>query len=301
MTIYSVHHVTTYRYSRPVAFGDHRMMFLPREGHDQHLVSSALRISPEPLSLRFSDDALGNRAGVARFTGQATSLVFDSHIRVAHSRSHPMGLNLEDRARSMPVMFDADELSDLRPFLEPRNSDSDGALARWTASFLHSAPPTLELLTEMIYSIRRLSYVRRIEKGIQDPAETLARGAGSCRDFTELMIEALRTLGLPARFVSGYLYVPARDRQDVHGGGSTHAWLQVYLPGAGWIDIDPTNAILGNEGLIRVAIAREPTEALPLSGSFSGSPGDELGMEVTVKVVRDGCAEVEPLLAPVLE
>src|SRR5688500_15987901 len=98
MTIYSVHHVTTYRYSRPVAFGDHRMMFLPREGHDQHLVSSALRISPEPLSLRFSDDALGNRVGVARFSGQETSLVFDSHIRVAHSRSHPAGLNLEDRA-----------------------------------------------------------------------------------------------------------------------------------------------------------------------------------------------------------
>jgi transglutaminase-like putative cysteine protease len=108
------------------------------------------------------------------------------------------------------------------------------------------------------------------------------------------MIAALRLVGLPARFVSGYLYVPARDRQEVHGGGATHAWLQVYLPGAGWIDIDPTNTILGNDGLIRVAIARDPSEALPLFGSYSGLPSDELGMEVTVKVVREDMIETEP-------
>jgi transglutaminase-like putative cysteine protease len=121
----------------------------------------------------------------------------------------------------------------------------------------------------------------------------LARGSGTCRDFTELMIEALRALGLPARFVSGYLYVPVRDRHEVHGGGATHAWLQVYLPGAGWLDIDPTNAILGNDGLIRVAIAREPSEALPLAGSYSGFRSDELGMEVTVKVLREESNETE--------
>jgi transglutaminase-like putative cysteine protease len=126
-----------------------------------------------------------------------------------------------------------------------------------------------------------------VEKGIQTPGETLARGSGTCRDFTELMIEALRLLGLPARFISGYLYVPERDRAEIHGGGSTHAWVQVYLPGAGWIDIDPTNAILGNEGLIRVAIAREPSDALPLSGSYAGILADDLGMEVTVKVVLE--------------
>jgi transglutaminase-like putative cysteine protease len=107
------------------------------------------------------------------------------------------------------------------------------------------------------------------------------------------MIEALRLLGLPARLVSGYLYVPERDRHEVHGGGSTHAWVQVYLPGAGWIDIDPTNAILGNEGLIRVAVAREPSEALPLYGSYSGFPSDDLGMEVSVKVVREGASDAE--------
>jgi transglutaminase-like putative cysteine protease len=154
--------------------------------------------------------------------------------------------------------------------------------------------PTLELLTGMIHAIRHgLAYVRRLEKGIQTPLETLARGSGTCRDFTELMIEALRLLGVPARFVSGYVYVPDRDRGDIHGGGSTHAWVQAYLPGAGWIDIDPTNAILGNEGLIRVAVAREPSDALPLYGSFTGVSADHLGMEASVKVELHDRADAE--------
>lgn len=300
MPIYSVQHVTTYRYRRPVAFGAHRMMFLPREGHDQHLLDHLLTITPEPASLRFSDDALGNRVGAARFSVRASTLVFESHIRVEHWRSHPAGINLEDRARALPAAFEADELSDLRPYLTPRHADPDGALEAWARGFLRHgrATPTIEFLTAMIHAIRRgLTYVRRLEKGIQMPLETLARRSGTCRDFTELMIEALRILGLPARFVSGYLYVPTRDRGDVHGGGATHAWLQVYLPGAGWLDIDPTNAILGNEGLISVAIAREPSEALPLSGSFAGNRADYLGMEVTVKVARDALAETEPATA----
>src|SRR5687768_12282312 len=176
MPIYSVHHVTTYRYRQPVAFGEHRMMFLPREGHDQHLLSSTLRIMPEPSSLRFSDDALGNRVGVARFSGRATALVFESHIRVEHSRSHPFGLNLEDRARSLPIGFTADELSDLRPFLKRRYADAEGTLHGWAQGLLGAGRPmlTLELLTAMIHAIRRgLAYERRVETGIQDPAETL--------------------------------------------------------------------------------------------------------------------------------
>lgn len=294
MPIYNVRHLTTYRYRRPVAFGEHRMMFVPREGHDQHLLEHSLTVTPEPTSLRFSEDALGNRVGAARFTIRASTLVFESTIRVEHRRSHPAGINLDDRARSMPIALEADEQSDLAPYMEPRHPDTDGLLEQWARGFLRTGKPTstMEFLTAMIHAIRRgLTYVRRHEKGIQLPLETLARGSGTCRDFTELMIEALRILGLPARFVSGYLYVPARDRGDVHGGGATHAWLQVYLPGAGWVDIDPTNAILGNEGLIRIAIAREPSEALPLAGSFSGSRDDYLGMEVTVKVVREEDAE----------
>jgi transglutaminase-like putative cysteine protease len=296
MPIYSVRHVTTYRYRQPVAFGEHRMMLSPREGHDQRLLSASLKIVPEPASLRFSDDALGNRVGVAKFTGRADTLVFESNIRVELWRSHPTGFNIEDRALELPITFEPDELEDLWPFLTPRHRDPDGALGAWIRCFLREGEPTptLELLTGMIDGIHHgLTYVRRHEKGIQNPAETLARGSGTCRDFTELMIEALRALGLPARFVSGYLYVPDRDSHEVHGGGSTHAWVEVYVPGAGWIDIDPTNAILGNDGLIRVAVTREPSEALPLYGSYAGFPSDDLGMEVMVKVTLEQSGEAE--------
>lgn len=297
MPDYSVHHITTYRYKAPVGLGEHRMMFSPREGHDQHLLSSSLAIHPEPESLRFSDDALGNRIGIARFEGRADTLIFDSRIRVRLSRSHPAGFNIEERARSLPVVLAADEREDLAPFMTRRHLERSAGLEEWARSFLRPdrPTPTLEMLTGMIHGIHRgLTYVRRMEKGIQSPAETLRLGSGTCRDFTELMIDALRSLGLPARFVSGYLHVPERDRKEVHGGGSTHAWVQVFLPGAGWIDIDPTNAILGNEGLIRIAVAREPSDALPLYGSFTGSPSDDLGMEVSVKVEREDFSEAEP-------
>ena len=299
MPVYSVRHVTTYRYRQPVGFGEHRFMLSPREGHDQHLLESSLTITPEPASLNYHDDALGNRVGVVRFSARADALVFDSSIRVEHSRSHPAGFNIAERASSLPVAFEPDERSDLAPFLNRHTTNSDGRLADWARSFLRADRPTatLDLIVRMATTIRsRFTYVRRTEKGIQDPATTLSLSAGTCRDFTELMIEALRALGLPARFVSGYLYVPTRDRGDVHGGGATHAWVQVYLSGAGWIDVCPTNAILGNEGLIRTAIARDPSEAVPLYGSYRGFPSDDLGMEVVVKVTRESDAAMEPLI-----
>jgi transglutaminase-like putative cysteine protease len=126
--------------------------------------------------------------------------------------------------------------------------------------------------------------------GTQNPLQTLARRRGSCRDFAVLMMEAARALGLAARFVSGYLYVPDRDIGERYlGGGSTHAWCQIYLPGAGWVEFDPTNGIVGNRDLIRVAVGRDARQAIPLSGSFFGSAEDheEMTVSVTVRQLRD--------------
>jgi transglutaminase-like putative cysteine protease len=100
------------------------------------------------------------------------------------------------------------------------------------------------------------------------------------------MMEAVRSLGLAARFVSGYLCnrLPAGGGSELVGGGETHAWVQVYLPGAGWVEFDPTNGLVGGNDLIRVAVTRDPSQALPLSGTFAGAPGDFLGMSVAVEV-----------------
>ncbi len=117
---------------------------------------------------------------------------------------------------------------------------------------------------------------------MQDPLETLQLGKGTCRDFALFMIEAVRSLGFAARFVSGYLHVPSSSGRT--GGGSTHAWVQVYLPSAGWVEFDPTNGIVGNQDLIRVAVAREPRQAVPLWGTFTGFRSDSLGMKVDIDV-----------------
>jgi transglutaminase-like putative cysteine protease len=137
----------------------------------------------------------------------------------------------------------------------------------------------------LTYAIKEgFTYCRRSETGIQDPLTTLSLNRGSCRDFAILMIEAVRALGLAARFVSGYVYSPSLDESGHVGGGSTHAWCQVYLPGAGWVEFDPTNGIIGNRDLIRIAVARDPRQAVPLSGTWTGEPSDFLEMSVEVNV-----------------
>jgi transglutaminase-like putative cysteine protease len=137
----------------------------------------------------------------------------------------------------------------------------------------------------MTYAIKEsFAYERRAEPGTREPSLTLRLGRGSCRDLALLMMEAARALGLAARFVSGYLYVPGGDEPVHRGGGSTHAWCQVYLPGSGWVEFDPTNGIVGNRDLIRVAVARDPSQAVPLYGTFRGDPSDDLGMTVEVSV-----------------
>jgi transglutaminase-like putative cysteine protease len=145
------------------------------------------------------------------------------------------------------------------------------------------------MLAAMTLAInRRFTYIARDEPGTQDPILTLQLGSGSCRDFALLMMEAVRSLGLAARFVSGYLYVPDKDEPGRVGGGATHAWLEVYLPGAGWMEFDPTNGIVGNRDLIRVAVVRDPRQAVPLSGSWRGNLSDFLGMSVEVSVTAAG-------------
>jgi transglutaminase-like putative cysteine protease len=160
------------------------------------------------------------------------------------------------------------------------------------------ATDTLAMLADMTATIRReFTYVGRPEKGTQTPTETLNLGRGTCRDFAVLMIEAVRALGLAARFVSGYVYNPSRGEGRV-GGGNTHAWVRVFLPGSGWLEFDPTNGIVGNRGLIRVAEARDPIQAVPLSGSFFGFPASYAGMKVSVEITLEDQHTDLPLHAP---
>lgn len=292
MPTLTIRHVTTYRYRRPVAFGEHRMMLRPRDSHDQRVIEASLEISPEPRSLRFVQDTFGNHVGIARFSGRAKELWFESIVCLEHASSDAADPDLEGDPSTFPFDYGADETPDLARCIERHQLDPGDEVGRWARQFL---PPdgsigTFELLTRLAQGIKHgLRYRRREEKGIQQPAETLRIGHGSCRDFALLMIEAARSLGFAARFASGYLAVQIEDPEEPTSGparGSTHAWAQVYLPGAGWIDFDPTRGSVGKIGLVAVAVVRDPLHAIPLHGTFIGLQSDHLGMEVQVSVTR---------------
>jgi transglutaminase-like putative cysteine protease len=287
MSVLKVHHSTVYRYREPVGLGEHRMMFRPRESHDLRLVSTNLEIQPRPTSLRWLHDVFDNSVAIATFTGTTRELRFDSTTTLEHFEAARPEYVLEAGARRFPFQYADDERLYLAAALTRLHPDE--RVTRWAERFVPASGVirTMTLLDSMTRSIKKqFVYRRRIEKGVQGPGETLERGSGSCRDFALLMMEAVRALGLAARFVSGYIFVPTSRPAATVGGGSTHAWMQVYLPGAGWIDFDPTNSIVGNRNLIRVAVAWDPAHALPLWGSFIGSASSFLGMDVAVSVTE---------------
>jgi transglutaminase-like putative cysteine protease len=304
MIALSLRHTTRYTYRNHVAFGEHRMMFRPREGVDQRVIASRLVIVPEPVELRFIQDVFGNWIGSARFDAVADELTFDSYVMLEHTP------NLAAEAASDVIQplsgrFDGygeDEAADLCGSIRPHFPDPDGELKQWAGRFLSRRGPTdvLGALSAMTQAIRsELRYATRLQGGCQTPLETLRLRRGSCRDFAMLMMEAARSLGLAARFCSGYIYCgdgppsPARSSTPPsnagasstrRGGGHTHAWVTVYIPSCGWVEFDPTNGIVGNTDLVRVAVVRDPRQAAPLTGSYVGAAEDFVGMEVAVDV-----------------
>lgn len=288
MTTFRVRHVTTYRYRRPVAFGRHHVLFRPRDSYDQRLVSADLAVSPGPATVRWVLDVFGNCVALVDIPGTAEELRFESRIVLEHAPElHP---DIEAEALAYPFAYHPDEAADLGSTIRPHYPDPE--VDRWARRFLHPGgrTETGRLLMTLCFAIQEsFVYARRLDAGTQPPRLTLALRRGTCRDFALLMMEAVRSLGLAARFVTGYVYVPDRDGVETRGGGSTHAWCQVYLPGAGWVEFDPTNGIVGNRDLIRVAVTRDPSQAIPLIGSFLGAAADTLDMsvEVNVTTVRD--------------
>jgi transglutaminase-like putative cysteine protease len=291
MTILKIRHLTRYRYANPVEFGEHRMMFRPRESFDQHVLDCHLKITPEPSDLRYMHDVFGNCIGIARFGTKARELTFESINVLDHNPENALeapststgGMN------SYPFAYVPSDLPDVYSSMLRGYPDPDRAVEVWSRRFLQGLEKVdaIHALSAMTRSIHKeLTYVSRRSGKPQTPAETLSLSKGTCRDFAVLMMEGARALGLATRFVSGYLHVPAATRDgDTHrGGGNTHAWVRVFLPEGGWVEFDPTNGLIGNRDLVRVAVVRDPSQALPLYGTWEGKGSDYLGMDVEVEV-----------------
>jgi transglutaminase-like putative cysteine protease len=304
MPILNIRHVTSYRYRRPVAFGEHRMMLLPRDDAGQTVVHSELEITPAPKELAWTQDRFGNHVATAQFAERASELHVVSTIHLEHAPAVFCADDIADFARICPFTYAAEDRPLLERFLQPLSRHAE--LERWSARFFHPDGPaeTHALLVDMTEGIKRsFKHAARHEKGTQDPVRTLQLGGGSCRDLAVLMIAALRSHGIAARFVSGYVHLADDEDDEVDdagddddlAGGNTHAWVQAYVPGPGWVDFDPSRGAVGNQSLVRVAVVPDPGEAIPLQGTWYGSASDHLAMQVTVKVKA---AAAEGTLAP---
>lgn len=286
MRLLTVRHTTTYRYARAVTFGQHRLMLRPRDSHDLRLVSAELTLSP-PGDVRWLHDVFSNSVSLVDFQAAASTLVISSTLKIERYGLEGPVFPIAPEAEFYPFIYSSSDRVDLGRLLEQHYPDLDGTLAHWAESFVISRPMrTLDLLKNMNAALQpHIVYGERHELGTQVPAETLRKKIGACRDFAMVFIEAARYLGFGARFVSGYLYDPALDKGDATPAtAATHAWAEVYLPGAGWVEYDPTDVLIGGEALIRVAVTRDPSQAIPISGSYSGAASDFLGMTVEVTV-----------------
>jgi transglutaminase-like putative cysteine protease len=290
-------HTTTYSYANPVTLGRHRLMLRPRDSHEMKLYEATLFISPTPSQIVWQYDVFGNSIALVDFDCTASELIIESTLEVERFAFVNADALLSDHARHLPLAYSADEIRDLAGLQERHVVDPEHEVDLWAKNFLTTADgtagtkETMALIREIADSIKNnFVYSPRDIYGTQSPLETLHNGSGTCRDFAYFMMEAMRSVGLASRFVSGYIYDAAQDpgsnAAGVIGGGATHAWVQIYLPGAGWTHVDPTNALTSDIDLIPVAIVREPPQASPVQGSIEAFPGDALGMSVNISITN---------------
>ena len=265
-------------------------MIRPRDGHDMRILDSSLAVSPR-ADVHWAFDTFGNSVALLSFHDAADELVIDSELLLRrYGLDEPLD-RIGRYAGAYPVEYDADERIDLGPYLVSEHPQDGPAVSAWIAQVLSPLPGgSLQILNALGSAIHEaFRYARREEEGVQRPAETIGLGSGTCRDFALLFMEAARNLGFAARFVTGYLHDEAAETdsgEDMTGGGATHAWADIFVPGAGWVEFDPTNRIVASRNLIRVASTRTPSQAMPVSGTFAHGGGVLLGLQVSVSVAR---------------
>lgn len=281
MLRYSILHRTYYNFSGNVQLGPHVLLLRPREGPELRIESWALQITP-PATVRWHRDVEDNAVATATFQSPTSQLAIISEVIVQRGELAALESAVAADSIDYPFAYRFDERAALAPYIDPVAARGGGdQLSTWVQSIWQRGEriETCALLYRVVERIHNvLSYERREEPGVQAPDITLSRGLGSCRDSAFLFMEAARCLGLAARFVSGYLSVPASSLNF----GATHAWAEVYIPGAGWRGFDPSNGVLAGTGHIPVAVARSPESIPPVAGAFRGPAGASLDVGVWV-------------------
>ena len=277
-------HLTEYQFSSTVRLLPHRLLLRPREGPEVHVESSLLTITPTNHMVKWHRDAQDNAAAVVDFQEPTQFLSITSEVVIQHYVENPFDFLFEDYAVNYPFNYVPMDRVDLLPFLQPVYPGDEDAIRNWLDQLGLGQPvmQTYPLLDQINKAIaRRFTYFSREEQGVQTPGQTLAWGQGSCRDFATLFVETCRYLGLASRFISGYAHAPATE----HWSATTHAWAEVYLPGAGWKGFDPTNGEVAGRRHIPVAVSRHPEAVPPVAGSFIGPSGSPPKLIVDVRII----------------
>ena len=282
-------HTTEYSYHNPVGLTRHRMMIRPDDSHDLRLHRSVIEVDPVPSRTRWAHEVFNNSICYLEWPDDLRT----QHLRIVSTLDlthHPDGpplpvCALDPAAEVFPFSYAAQEVPDLARLTERQLPDPNRTVDNWARRFITGLgnAHTMKVMETMTHAIQsEFEYRARYEEGTQTPARTLELGSGTCRDFAVLMMEALRSFGLATKFVTGYLYDDTSG--STRGGGSTHAWCSVYLPGAGWVEYDPTNGLLAGANLVRVGVTRTAEQALPVSGGYFGDANDFKGLYVDVAV-----------------
>lgn len=280
MQRYKIIHRTYYNYSVEVTLGPHTLLLRPREDHELRIESFALKTTPLS-TLLWHRDVEGNSVAIANFDVPTTQLMIESEVIIQQYNEAPLNFVVADYAMVYPFAYQPDDKVLLSPYMALPEHETINVVNTWIATFWQSSEQiqTYTLLQRIAAHIyKTLSYQVREEPGVQTARQTLSGGTGSCRDFAQLFMEAVRCLGLATRFVSGYLHAPLMS----HIIGTTHAWAEVYLPGAGWKGFDPTIGKIAGPDHIAVAVARLPESVPPVAGAFFGASGSILDVGVWV-------------------
>lgn len=280
MKRFKIVHRTYYNYTDTVTLGEQHLLLRPREGHDLRIESFSLKISPD-AKVYWHRDVEGNSVAIANFAAPTQQLTVESEVVVQQYNEAPLDFIVADYAINYPFSYSQDDQFLLSPYRVLPDQKTRQLLNNWIFKVWKSGEQVqtytlLQRLTTAIYTT--LIYNVREEPGVQSAQETLTLGSGSCRDFALLFMEAVKCLGLASRFVSGYLHAPLMSNQV----GSTHAWAEVYLPGAGWKGFDPTIGDIVGSDHIPVAVSRLAESVPPISGSFAGNADSELDVGVWV-------------------
>jgi uncharacterized protein (DUF2126 family)/transglutaminase-like putative cysteine protease len=271
----ALNHKTRYRYDSEVWLSPHIIRLHPAPHCRTPIESYSLKTTPRNPFVNWQQDPYSNRLARLVFPEKTRELSVEVDLVAEMTVINPFDFFVETTAETFPFTYDPGLLRDLTPYLSA--PPAGPRLSALLADVRTTGIRTTDYLVSLNQRLQReIRYLIRLEPGIQPPEETLSRGSGSCRDSAWLLVQILRHLGLAARFVSGYLIQLAPDVKSLDGPSGTerdftdlHAWAEVYVPGAGWIGLDPTSGLFAGEGHIPLACSADPLSAAPISGFFS--------------------------------